>query len=140
MAKQRLIRPGLAIFLHYVLTSDPGLKRNEEWYIANPCLSYLWLLSVNVLFTYNITTDMLLATVDTKLFTGNYPKLRLTWPQLFLILSLLILIFLLCILVLCNCLWCLPFWQLVWIHLFINKSVTIQLSFFIYFWFWTLKT
>lgn len=106
----------------FVLCANKWSRPKEKWEIANLCLSYLWLLCVNVLFTYNITTGMLLSAVDTKLFIGNYPKFRLTWPQLFLILSLLIWMFPLCSLVLCNCLWCLLFWQLVWICLFINKK------------------
>lgn len=57
-------RPGYIFAL--CANNDPGLKRNEELDIANPCLSYLWLLSVNVLCTYYITTDMLLVPVDTN--------------------------------------------------------------------------
>lgn len=71
------------------------------------------------MFYPHITTDMLEATVDNKLFTGNYPKLRLTWHQF-----LLILIVPLCILILCDFLWHLKFWQLVWINFLINKKCT----------------
>lgn len=111
IVNHRPFLPGLAIFLNSLLTNDPGLKRNEEWGNANSCLSYLLPLSMNVLFPYSITTDMLSATVDTKLFTGNYPKLRLTWHQLFLFLSFWISISSFCILILCNCFWCLKYWQ-----------------------------
>lgn len=73
-------------------------------------------------FYPHITTDVLESTVDNKLFTGNDPELRLTWHQLFLLLFLVILIVPLCILILCNFLWCLKFWQLVWIHFLMNKK------------------
>lgn len=78
IVNHRLFLLGLDMVSYYLLKKYPGLRNKENEGMQTPVLSYLLPLNMNALSMYNSTTDILKAIVDTKLFIGNYPRLRLT--------------------------------------------------------------